>query len=158
MCRPYNDLRRMVSITVEYLIDHSYTQFPLFAPADYDIVVLEQTKELTADPKSFCWHIATLRCVEHTWLLSAYLEGLTNAQRRRTRRRTSAGFKTGTGKSGTERKRQKTAADSSCRAATLCATLVWAFASGGRPRYLQLLASMHRSLSPAKISICLLID
>ena len=43
----------MVSITVEYLIDHSYTQFPFFAPADYDIVVSEQTKGLTADPDFF---------------------------------------------------------------------------------------------------------
>ena len=42
-----------MSVVVEYLIDHSYTQFPFFAPADYDIVVSEQTKELTADPKGF---------------------------------------------------------------------------------------------------------
>ena len=38
---------------IEYLIDHSDTQCPFFAPADYDIVVSERIKELTADPTRF---------------------------------------------------------------------------------------------------------
>ena len=37
----------------EYLIAHSDTQCPFYAPMDYDIVVSERIKELTAQPRLF---------------------------------------------------------------------------------------------------------
>ena len=102
------------------------------------------------------WHNTSIHRAHVTGVyVSEWLNKKT--QRRQPRRTTSQSSK-GWDRQIRQRKgRDRRAADSSCRAATLCATLVWAFALGRRPRHLQLLASTHRSLSPAKISICLLI-
>ena len=68
VCRGYDNLfegHHRVSITVEtqgrhmtdehirYLNDHSDHTCPFYAPEDYDIVVSERIKELTADPTKF---------------------------------------------------------------------------------------------------------
>ena len=45
--------RHMTDEHIRYLNDHSDHTCPFYAPEDYDIVVSERIKELTADPTKF---------------------------------------------------------------------------------------------------------
>ena len=110
-CRYYDESfedHQRVSITVEtqnahisdediqYLNDHSDTQCPFFAPADYDIVVSERIKELTADPKRFLLNehdssmhraiVATIRVPGRPHQRTAESNAKQNARRRKNKR------------------------------------------------------------------------